>query len=198
MILLQVVHELSTELLQFHTIYALPPIVIPLIIMGVQLGATVFKGIKANKEKKAALAAIENYEIKARPNVYKDKPWFNEQARQFAKDERNLNQAESIAASRFGGARTYAGVDKAQRQADKATLEQSIVEQDAFITHQDKVAQDDARLQALTVAEERADISGLASLYEASRQDESNAITESGQAIASGAAAYNSNIDYTA
>ena len=126
--------------------------------------------------------------------MFKDQPWYNSQAQLEAENQIKQNQATSVSAAMQGGAKTYGIIESAQRQANEATLKLNADIQDKYLSHTDRVAGDEARLQAMTQADENQDISGLASLYEAGRQDEATAITEGGQALGFAGASLGENI----
>jgi len=181
--------QLSQELLQHHTTFAVLPLAIPLAIMGAQLLFSGIKYARAEKGKDKALDAINNYKRQQLKNVYEGTSYYNAEARALALKQINDKFGTTASAATQGGARSMGIVVDAQEKANNAILKQAAFENEAYIRHQDKVAQGEAEVQRLQEGRERADISGLGRMYAAETANQAEAVNTAVEGMASGVGA---------
>ena len=178
--------QLSQELLQYHTNFSAIPLAIPLVIMGAQLIFSGIKYAKAQKEKNTALDAINNYKRQQLKNVYEGTSYYNAEARASAMKEINDKFGTTVSAATQGGSRSMGAVVSAQEKANNAILKQAAFENEAYIQHQDRMAQGEAEVQRLTEQRERDDIAGLSNLYATGAANKEESINTAFEGVSSG------------
>lgn len=168
--------------------YAIAPIVIPLVMAAISIGTSVAKGIKARKQEKEALQAMEDYKRKALVNAYENQPWYSERNSKYAKDMISQNLATVGAVATQGGGRLTGLVGDAQRNADLATRKQLAKEDQAFLQQQQLIAGDEVRIRNEYSKREDIDLAGMGNMASVANQNQQLAWSQGMQGLGTAAA----------